>query len=62
MLRRTRSKIPALGVLQMKKIVRLVRLAITAPFVLLANIFDWLSELAHCVVDRLAPEEKTDAC
>jgi hypothetical protein len=37
--------------------VRFILLAIAAPFVLLAIVFDWASHLMHCVVDRLAPKE-----
>lgn len=44
----------------MKTTERIVRLALTAPFVLLAIIFDWASGLMHRAADYVAPKDNAD--
>lgn len=41
----------------MKSAERQFRLALTAPFVLLAIVFDWASGMMHGAADWLAPKD-----
>lgn len=41
----------------MTRTIRMLRIAVAAPLVLLANVFDLLSSALHHAVDRVAPDE-----
>jgi hypothetical protein len=44
----------------MHKAIRYLRLALTAPFVLLAIAFDWASAMMHKAADWLSPKDKVN--